>query len=102
MARLHEIEVETLQALPDFEQSSAFSPSERAAMALAKAMSATPAAVSDSLYARVSEHYTQKQLVGLASIIAWEHYRSRINRAFALRPEGFFASDRCPVPPMRE
>lgn len=101
MARLHNIELETLKALPDFEQSNAFTSGERAAMALAQAMSATSPVISDSLYARVSEYYSQEQLVGLASIIAWENYRSRINHAFALQPEGFFAADRCPVPPMR-
>ena len=86
-----------LAGLDDFERAPCFSEAERAAIAFAEAMTQTPPAVDDALFARISAHYDQAQIVELAAIVGWEQYRARINHALGLVPEGFL--DSCPIAP---
>lgn len=95
VAKLQDIGQSTVASLDRFETSSKFTEKERAALALCDAMSATPCRVEDALFERVSRHFSQRELVGLTAVIAWENYRARVNRAFALAPEGFFSVDHC-------
>jgi hypothetical protein len=53
-------------------------------------MTAMPHDVSDELFARLREHYTDAAIVELASIAALENYRSRFNRVFRVEAQGFF------------
>ena len=53
-------------------------------------MSATPAAVSDALFAQAQKHFTNAQLVELAATIAMENYRARLNRMFLVEPQGLY------------
>jgi hypothetical protein len=43
-------------------------------------------------------HFTPQQLVELTSAIAWENFRARFNRAFAVEAEGFAECGVCAVP----
>ena len=45
---------------------------------------------------RIAE--TGTQLVELATAIAWENYRARFNRTFAIGAEGFSKGAFCPLP----
>ncbi len=63
-------------------------PAERATLELTEAMSFTPAAVSDALFADMQNHFSEEQMVELAATIAMENYRARINRVFLLASEG--------------
>lgn len=65
-----------------------FDPAERATLELTEAMSFTPAAVSDALFADMQNHFIEEQMVELAATIAIENYRARINRVFLLASEG--------------
>jgi alkylhydroperoxidase family enzyme len=67
-----------------------FVEAERLALQLADAMSATPANVSDELYAELRRHYTEDQLVEMAANVAQENYRARLNRAFDVKSQGFY------------
>jgi alkylhydroperoxidase family enzyme len=49
---------------------------------LADAMVATPSNVSDDLYARLRDQFSQEQLLELGAQIAFENYRARLNRVF--------------------
>jgi alkylhydroperoxidase family enzyme len=65
-----------------------FSASERAALALAEAMTVTPAEISDDLFSHIRGHYSDEQIVELTATIALENYRARINRVFLIEAEG--------------
>ena len=71
-----------------WQDSDLFSAAERAALALAEAMTVTPAEISDDLFADVSAHYSEEQIVELSATIALENYRARINRVFLIESEG--------------
>ena len=53
-------------------------------------MTETPQRVTDELFAQLQQHYTDTQIVELASIIALENFRSRFNRCGAVEPNGFY------------
>ncbi len=71
-----------------WQDSDLFSPAERAALAVAEAMTVTPADISDELFADLRAHYSEEQIVELTATIALENYRARINRVFLIKSEG--------------
>jgi alkylhydroperoxidase family enzyme len=86
---------EEIAALADYATSPLFSAEEKLALELADAASQTPVDVSDALFARLREHFSEPQLVELAAIVALENFRSRFNRVFRVEPNGLY----CPLPP---
>ena len=58
----------------------------------------TPATVDDQLFAALRAEFTEPQLVELATAIAWENYRARFNRTFAILADGFSEGAFCPLP----
>ena len=76
-----------------------FSDLERLVIEYAEGMTRTPVEVSDELFARLREHFSEKQLVELTAAIAIENYRARFNWAFGIKPQGFTREgDFCPLP----
>ena len=61
---------------------SVFSDVERLVIELADEMANTPSNVSDELYARLREKFSEEQLLQLGGQIAFENYRARLNRIF--------------------
>jgi alkylhydroperoxidase family enzyme len=61
---------------------SVFSGIELLIIELADAMTETPSNVSDELYARLREKFSEEQLLQLGAQIAFENYRARLNRVF--------------------
>ena len=53
-------------------------------------MTATPAEVTDAVYADAAKHFSEAQLVELAATAAMENYRARMNRAFLVEAQGFY------------
>jgi alkylhydroperoxidase family enzyme len=84
---------EKIAALPDYQTSPLYDEAERAALELADAVTATPADVSDDLYARLRAHYDDAQMVELAATAAMENFRARFNRVFRVEPNSLY----CPV-----
>ena len=82
-----------IAAVAHYETSDLFTPAERVAFELADAMTLTPPNVTDELFARLREHYSDAQLVELAAIICQENYRSRFNTTFRIEAAGQY----CPV-----
>ncbi len=60
---------------------------------LAEAATATPAVVSDEIYAGVRAHFDEPQLVALAAAVAMENYRARFNRVFEVEAMGLYGAD---------
>jgi alkylhydroperoxidase family enzyme len=90
---------EKIAAVSNWRESALFSEQERAAFALAEAMSATPAVVPDDVFAEAQRQFTVPQLVELAGTVAMENFRARFNCAFIMESQGFYRpqSDATPV-----
>jgi 4-carboxymuconolactone decarboxylase len=71
---------------------------ERLVLVYADAMSQTPVEVSDALFARLRERFSEAQLVELTSAIAWENYRARFDHAFGIEGENFTEGAVCAMP----
>jgi alkylhydroperoxidase family enzyme len=59
-----------------------FNDVERLVIELADAMAETPSDISDDLYARLRNQFSEEQLLQLGGQIAFENYRARLNRVF--------------------
>lgn len=64
----------------------------------ADAMTRVPVEVSDALFARLRERFTEADLVELTSAIAWENYRARFDHAFGIEGENFSEGAVCAIP----
>jgi len=89
---------EKLLALPRHREAACFSELERLVIDYAEAMTRTPAAVTDELFAALREHFDEAQLVELTATIAWENWRARFNWAFDIGAAGFREGAACPRP----
>ena len=81
---------EKIEAVANFRESQLFSAEERAALAVAEAMTATPAVISDEVFAEAQHYFDEKQLVELAATVAMENERARFNRAFGVESQHFY------------
>ena len=59
---------------------SIFSNTERLVIELADALAEVPTNVSDDLYARLRQQFSEQQLLEVSAQIAWENFRARLNR----------------------
>ncbi len=75
-----------------WQDSELFSAGERAALALAEAMTVTPAEIADALFSDILAHFSEEQIVELTATIGLENYRARINRVFLIESEGRYQS----------
>ena len=66
---------------------------------LADAMVTAPANVSDELYARLRNKFSEEQLLQLAGQIAFENYRARLNRVFDVESDELYQSGEETAPP---
>lgn len=69
---------------------SVFSDVERLVIELADEMANTPSNVSDELYARLREKFSEEQLLQLGGQIAFENYRARLNRIFDVGSDNLY------------
>lgn len=61
---------------------SSFNDVERLVIELADAMVAIPSNISDELYERLRDQFSEEQLLELGGQIAFENFRARLNRVF--------------------
>ena len=61
---------------------SVFNETELLVIELADAMANTPSNISDDLYTALRQKFSEEQLLQLSAQIAFENYRSRLNRVF--------------------
>lgn len=87
-----------LLELSNHRESDAFDEPEKLVIDLAVAMSTTPTSVTDELRAELLRHLSRGQLAELASAVAWEHHRARLNRALGVREMGFSDGAVCVLP----
>ncbi len=84
--------------LSSYRESDAFSELEKIVLDYAVALTKTPADASDELVATLRKELDDRQLVELTALIAWENFRARFNRGFAVEAQGFSEGASCPLP----
>jgi alkylhydroperoxidase family enzyme len=67
-----------------------FNDTERLVIELADAVTETPSNVSDDLYARLRNQFSEEQLMQLGGQIAFENYRARWNRIFNVESDNLY------------
>ena len=83
---------EKLLAVPGDDRTP-FNDTERLVLELADAMTDTPANVSDDLYARLRQYFSEEQLMQLGGQIAFENYRARWNRIFDVESDNLYTPE---------
>jgi len=90
---------EELLALPRYRQSDLFSEREKLALDYASAVMRTPVEVTDDLFERMREHFSDEQLVEITALLTLVNL-DRFNAAFGIGSAGFSEGMVC-VPPDR-
>ena len=67
-----------------------FNEVERLVIELADAMVTAPATISDDLYRRLRDRFSEEQLLELGAQIAFENYRARLNRVFDVESDNLY------------
>jgi len=67
-----------------------FNGMERLVIELADALTDTPSNVSDELYLRLRNQFSEEQLMQLGAQIAFENYRARWNRLFNVESDNLY------------
>jgi alkylhydroperoxidase family enzyme len=75
---------EKILALEDYATSPLYNAIERVTLEYTDTMTITGREVSDELFARLREYYTDDALVELTEVIAWENASSKFNRALRI------------------
>ncbi len=90
---------EELLALPRYRQSGLFTEREKLALDYTVAVMRTPVEVTDELFARMKEHFSDKQMVEITALLTVVNL-DRFNAAFGIGSAGFSEGMVC-VPPER-
>jgi AhpD family alkylhydroperoxidase len=88
---------EELLALPRYRDSDLFTQREKTALDYAAGVMRTPVEVSDELFARMKEHFTDKQMVEITALLTVVNL-DRFNAAFGIGSAGFSGGGVC-MPP---
>jgi alkylhydroperoxidase family enzyme len=83
---------EKLRAVPGDDRTP-FNDTERLVIKLADTLTDTPSNVSDDLYARLRNVFSEEQLMQLGGQIAFENYRARWNRLFEVESDNLYQSE---------
>ena len=89
MGRKAGLSDEKLRAVPGDDRTP-FNDTERLVIELADAMTDTPSNISDDLYARLCDQFSEEQLMQLGGQIAFENYRARWNRIFNVESDNLY------------
>lgn len=96
--RLDGLDIDRLRDIDDYMTSPAFSADERAAIAYADAVTATPSAVTDEQVADLEARFGNAGVVELTYQIGLENMRARINSSLGITEQGFGSGESCRVP----
>jgi len=99
-AGLAEAEILALQGQAIPESVPSFSERERLAVRYARLISATPLRFPPEFIGEITAHFTEREIVVLASTAAQVNYWARLIQALGIPPAGF--SETCPVMPHRQ
>jgi alkylhydroperoxidase family enzyme len=77
------IPADKLAAVREYKTSPLFTEAERAALDLAAAAAAQPNAVTDEMFERVKQHWTEGQIVEIVALISFFGFMNRYNDTMA-------------------
>lgn len=92
------VPAEDLRELSNWQKSARFDDLDRLVLEYAEGMTRTPAQVSDELFARLREHFDERQIVALTMTIAMENLYNRSNHALGVESQGFSEGMYCAMP----
>jgi AhpD family alkylhydroperoxidase len=98
MHRLAGLDADQLTHIADYATSPKYTEDERAVIAYAEAMTATPPEVTDEQVADLRRRLGDAGVVELTYQIALENLRSRMNSALGITAQGFNSGEGCRVP----
>jgi alkylhydroperoxidase family enzyme len=78
-----------LAEVATWRDSALFSEPERLALDYAERMTITGERVDDAFFARLTQHYSEAQIVELTAAIAFENFRSKFNPPLGIEAQGF-------------
>ena len=81
---------EKILDLPNYAGSPHYSDRERLALEFADCITQTDREVTDELFERLKDSFSEDELVELAATIAWENCSSKFNRAFRVDSQGLW------------
>jgi alkylhydroperoxidase family enzyme len=84
---------EKIEALASYGTSELYGEAERVALEYADSMTITGRDVSDDLFARLRNHYSDDAIVELTATIAWENSSSKFNRALRVPSQHLWKTD---------
>ncbi|MDH6161278.1 putative peroxidase-related enzyme [Leclercia adecarboxylata] len=77
-----------VEAVATWRDSTLFSDKERAALAYAEAVSATPPLVDDALKAALRRHFSEQAITEMTSLLAFQNLSARFNAALDIPSQG--------------
>ena len=86
-----------LLALPHYRSSDLFTEQEKAALDFTVGVMRTPVEVTDEVFARMKEHFSDKQIVEITALLTLVN-TDRLNAAFGIGSAGFSAGRVCVLP----
>ena len=96
LALHHDLDLAKASQVPAWRESGAFTPLERDVLEYAEAMTATPASVTDELYARLLDELGPAAMVELTTFIGFANMAGRVNTANGIASQGYSAA--CEIP----
>lgn len=82
-------QLEKLEALKDYTDSSALEPAEKVALAYAEAITRSDQEPSDALFQELKQYYSEDAIVELTALIAFQNLSSKFNSALDIPSQGF-------------
>jgi alkylhydroperoxidase family enzyme len=89
---------EQLRELPNYRESDAFDEDEKLVLEYAEGVSRTPVDVSDELFARMRDRFSEPEIVELTWAAAIENLRARFNWALGIDSQGYSEGAVCVRP----
>jgi alkylhydroperoxidase family enzyme len=92
------LDLDKAREVPRWRESAAFTPLERAVMGYAEAMTVTPPAVTDDMFAELLAQLGNAAMIELTAFIAVSNMNARGNVALGIESEGY--ADSCELKPL--
>ena len=86
-----------LNEVNQFESSHRFDEADRLVLRYADEMTKTPVDVPQELFEQLKQKFSDKQLIELTSVIAFENYRARQNHALGIESAEFAEGASCRI-----
>nr|WP_249429778.1 carboxymuconolactone decarboxylase family protein [Enterobacter kobei] len=84
--------LDKVQAVSDWPDSDLFSEQERAALAYAEAVTATPPRVDEAIKTALKRHFTDEVITEMTALIAFQNLSARFNAALDIPAQGLCAT----------